>query len=113
MADLVLLGYGPHTLAVSNDYYVACAKGAPGRAKKLIVSINRTAGTIKPMSKVESAGSDVALENQEYTPGSGTEASSALSADTTITIDATGKQIVLRTDGSFAGDVEFDVQRES
>ena len=112
MADLDLLGYGPHTLAASNDYYLKCVGGGPKRRRTLTVSVNRTAGAIQFFSKLEGAGADFALEAQEYTPGSGTEASSALSADTTVQIDATGKQIVARTDASFAGSIHCAVERE-
>lgn len=112
MADIDLLGYGPHTLAASNDYHVKCVGGGPKRRRKLIVGINRTAGTIQPKSKLEGAGSAFSLESQEYTKADGTEASSALSADATIEIDATGKQVVLTTDASFEGSVQFAVERE-
>lgn len=112
MSDIDITGYGPHVLVASNDYRVRCLGGAPGRTKKLVVSVNRTAGTLSFLSKGETADSDVALEAQSYTDATGATAATAVSADKTVTIDATGKQIVVRTDGSFTGDVQFDVQRD-
>ena len=112
MADITLTGYGPHTLAASNDYLCACLGGGAKRTKRLTVAVNRTAGSLSFLSKGENAAAAVALEAQSYTDAALANAATAISADKTVSIDATGRQIVIRTDASFAGDVRFELQRD-
>lgn len=113
MADVNLTGYGPHTLGASNDYYVKCVGGQPSRNKQLTVGIDISAGNITVLSRQESAGAGQALETQSYKKSDETLAAVAVAADATIRVDATSKEIVLRTAAATNAVVTFSVDVEA
>lgn len=98
MADVDLYGYGPHALVAGNDYYLKAVNGnAKGRREQLTIGIDISAGNISVLSRERGGGSAVALEAQSYKKADETLAAAAIAADASVRVDATSKDIVLRT----------------
>lgn|SRR3990167_5515224 len=106
-----LLGYGPHTIAANDDYDVACVKGRPGRSKRLVIGLNVTAGNF--VIKSRATGGDEDFATQSYTKQDETVAAAAISADATVWVDATGKDIRLTGAGGSAGTLKFQMISEA
>jgi hypothetical protein len=97
MSDINLSGYGPHVLAAGNDYYLQCVRGNPSKNKQLTIGIDISAGSITVMSRESDIGAGQALETQSYKKSDETLAAAAIAADATVRVDATAKDVVLRT----------------
>lgn len=105
-----LYGYGPHTLAAGTDYDIACAP-RPGRASRLTIAIDISAGDITVKSRGRGSTADYAT--QSYTKSDETLAAAAVAADATIKVDNTGKDIRLTTAALTVASVLFSVDSDS
>jgi hypothetical protein len=92
-----LNGYGPHLITTNDDFPLAAVR--VDSARPVLLTITLIFGTFDGTVTIKSRGRDSAgtFSTQAYVKPDGSVASAAITADTTVQIDVSGKEIELTT----------------
>lgn len=110
-----LYGYGEHAIATNDDFDIQCIRLDEPRAGLLTVGLTFNGFDGNFTLKSRRRGSSQAFKAQSYVLQDGTLSSSAISADTTVQVDATGKDIRITSANRTTGTASlgFDVADEA
>ena len=97
-----LYGYGPHSITTNDDYDLK-AVGAETRPQLLTIGLEYGTYDGNVILKTRRQGSSDTFITQAYAKPDATVATAALTANTNVQLDVTGKDVRLTTAGRTTG----------